>query len=824
MAALYHSLFTEKGLELLRESIQNGTKLGITHMSFGDGGGLLPVPNASYTQMVNEVYRVQLNRLAPSNKNPNWLEADGVIPSAVGGFNIREVGLWAGNVMVAYANYPPTYKPTGDQGTAQIKTIRIVLQIDNTANFELKIDASIVMATIQSVEDAKLEVYQNVINIIDDIDLLDSLSTWEGRTVLIKNVGANFIFHNGQWFSSNIFDMSQIILTENFNITDLLNKILAFSSLKPIKVILPHSSSFIASQIILPMDSKGLSLDLNGSTIFAESYENTPNLVGYLLQLVSDQALSITVENGILDGSLRLQNLFESKNINDLEHGCNGIFLQAENVCLRNITLQHMYGQATKFFCRNSTNINVVIEDCGGHWYQNDGYDMFGDAFYIGTGWNDSGVINVSFENVKANGKHSDQYPENHQIGSPLIQVQYSRIGVTIEKLGGTNNNTVYLSMNNCNFQNYERGFHQEITGITSYITLNNTNIDCCVLFGAYITDVMYASAKNCIFGFYDSEYNGSKGVTRGYGGSSFAELDSCQVINKGTSANYQMLGTSGNLKAKNTIFYRMSKLWCSSTSVELIDCSIDIIEHSDLNYVVWASNISLKDVDISYSGTYPILKTYSEQLSSFKKLVNVSFDRIYLPVDSISLADDFKDVSLIVPNNDSGNYTGTRFKVISQNDDIRQSPSILWGVSEQCLLRKRYYKKIYNKPSDSSILNIIDEEFKKVAKNISLFGLVIKAHDDSIPYRLNNISYTSYGNGYYVCLAKFDPTQPNTIKVLSPIVSIGSTDAAGYGLNIDTNLNISGYGGYTTYVHVALVPYSEIDTLPYLPESIFVM
>lgn len=96
MASLYHSLFTEKGLELLRTAIQSGTKLGISHMSFGDGNGTLPVPDAKFKQTVKEVYRVQLNRLASSNENANWLEADGVIPSAVGGFNIREVGLWAG--------------------------------------------------------------------------------------------------------------------------------------------------------------------------------------------------------------------------------------------------------------------------------------------------------------------------------------------------------------------------------------------------------------------------------------------------------------------------------------------------------------------------------------------------------------------------------------------------------------------------------------------------------------------------------------------------------------------------------------------------------
>lgn len=202
MASLYHSLFTEKGLELLRAAIQTGTKLGITHMSFGDGNGILPTPDAKFTQMVKEVYRVQLNRLAPSKENANWLEADGIIPSAVGGFNIREVGLWAGNVMVAYANYPPTYKPTGDQGTAQIKTIRIVLQIDNTANFELKIDASVVMATIQAVEDAKQEIYKNTLNTIDSIESLKlTVAATNGNNIFLKS------YYDGKNLGGGIFSL-----------------------------------------------------------------------------------------------------------------------------------------------------------------------------------------------------------------------------------------------------------------------------------------------------------------------------------------------------------------------------------------------------------------------------------------------------------------------------------------------------------------------------------------------------------------------------------------------------------------------------------------
>ncbi len=89
---VYYSVFTKKGLELLTEAIRNGTKLGITSMAFGDGGGSLPVPNENFTSMVREVHRTQLNSLAPDPNNANWLRADAIIASATGGFNIRELG------------------------------------------------------------------------------------------------------------------------------------------------------------------------------------------------------------------------------------------------------------------------------------------------------------------------------------------------------------------------------------------------------------------------------------------------------------------------------------------------------------------------------------------------------------------------------------------------------------------------------------------------------------------------------------------------------------------------------------------------------------
>lgn len=184
---IYYSVFTKKGLELLTEAIRNGTKLGITSMAFGDGGGSLPVPNENFTSMVREVHRTQLNSLAPDPNNANWLRAEAIIASATGGFNIRELGLYAGDVLVAYSNYPPTYKPNPSDGTARIMSFRMILQIDNTANFDLVIDPDVVLATIQKVEDAKVELFEKTVNTVSTFADLQALEKWDGRTVKTKS-------------------------------------------------------------------------------------------------------------------------------------------------------------------------------------------------------------------------------------------------------------------------------------------------------------------------------------------------------------------------------------------------------------------------------------------------------------------------------------------------------------------------------------------------------------------------------------------------------------------------------------------------------------
>lgn len=149
----YYTKITTAGLAAITAAMNNSSKVPITYMAFGDGNGYIPEPDENANSLVNEVYRVGVNKVEVHNKNPNWLVCEAIIPSAVGGFNIREVALYdsTGATMLAIASYPPTYKPTVEEGAAKIQTIRIVIQVDNTGNFELIIDPDVVLATVDYV-------------------------------------------------------------------------------------------------------------------------------------------------------------------------------------------------------------------------------------------------------------------------------------------------------------------------------------------------------------------------------------------------------------------------------------------------------------------------------------------------------------------------------------------------------------------------------------------------------------------------------------------------------------------------------------------------
>lgn len=161
MSQKYYAIVTSLGAAKIANAAALGTKLNITQMAVGDGGGTLPTPNASQTKLVNEKRRAAINTLSVDPANASQVIAEQVIPETEGGFWIREMGLFdADGNLIAVCNTPETYKPALQEGSGRTQTVRMVLIVNSTDAITLKIDPSVVLATRAYVESSAVEVKQ----------------------------------------------------------------------------------------------------------------------------------------------------------------------------------------------------------------------------------------------------------------------------------------------------------------------------------------------------------------------------------------------------------------------------------------------------------------------------------------------------------------------------------------------------------------------------------------------------------------------------------------------------------------------------------------
>ncbi|AZE47001.1 Phage tail fiber protein [Pseudomonas chlororaphis] len=137
----------------------NADALGIpwtfAQMGVGDANGADPIPSEQQTKLIHENRRAPLNQVKVDPNNANVIIAEQVIPENVGGWWIREIGLYdAAGDLVAVANCAPSFKPLLSQGSGRTQVIRMNLIVSNTAYVELKIDPSVVLATRSYVDAA----------------------------------------------------------------------------------------------------------------------------------------------------------------------------------------------------------------------------------------------------------------------------------------------------------------------------------------------------------------------------------------------------------------------------------------------------------------------------------------------------------------------------------------------------------------------------------------------------------------------------------------------------------------------------------------------
>ena len=178
MAATYKGLLTNNGKALIASATINN-KINYSHIAVGDGNGSVPNPLETRTALVNEKARIALNVVEINPNNTNQIICEAIIPSNLGGFYIRELGLYAGTTMVVNASYPPTYKPLVDEGGAREIAIKLVINIQNAEVIALYLDDSLIYATRSWVDT----------NYIRRNELVDNLTTNDAKKPLSARMG-----------------------------------------------------------------------------------------------------------------------------------------------------------------------------------------------------------------------------------------------------------------------------------------------------------------------------------------------------------------------------------------------------------------------------------------------------------------------------------------------------------------------------------------------------------------------------------------------------------------------------------------------------------
>ncbi|EPP6800684.1 tail fiber protein [Escherichia coli] len=155
MSTKFRTVITTAGAaKLAAATAPGGRKVNITTMAVGDGGGKLPVPDAGQTGLIHEVWRHALNKITLDKRNSNYIIAELVIPPEVGGFWMRELGLYDdAGTLIAVANMAESYKPALAEGSGRSQTCRMVIIVSSVASVELTIDTTTVMATQDYVDD-----------------------------------------------------------------------------------------------------------------------------------------------------------------------------------------------------------------------------------------------------------------------------------------------------------------------------------------------------------------------------------------------------------------------------------------------------------------------------------------------------------------------------------------------------------------------------------------------------------------------------------------------------------------------------------------------
>lgn len=157
MTAQYFTVLTNYGTEAFAKAIATNQPIQFSSFAVGDGNGQAVTPTADRTALVKETHRANVSAVSLDPRNNKKIIIELTIPEDVGGFYIREMGVFdSANKLVAYANTPENFKPTLESGSGKVQVLRMILKVSNSQAVTLSIDNSVIFVTRQQLNPQKI--------------------------------------------------------------------------------------------------------------------------------------------------------------------------------------------------------------------------------------------------------------------------------------------------------------------------------------------------------------------------------------------------------------------------------------------------------------------------------------------------------------------------------------------------------------------------------------------------------------------------------------------------------------------------------------------
>lgn len=132
----YYSIITNRGKELEAEALASGRPIVLTQFVVGDSNGQQIKPDPKQIRLVNETFRGVIAELIVSPDQSTQLMAKIILPTGMGGFTVREVGLLTdAGELYAVANCPAIDKPVGGVSV----NMQFRLAVSDTSNITLNV-------------------------------------------------------------------------------------------------------------------------------------------------------------------------------------------------------------------------------------------------------------------------------------------------------------------------------------------------------------------------------------------------------------------------------------------------------------------------------------------------------------------------------------------------------------------------------------------------------------------------------------------------------------------------------------------------------------